>query len=157
MRNTNNQAVAINISPSVKELKYAGFWVRSLAFFLDLCLVYIPLSIVCVVTVDVDYMEADLFLRFILVILFKIIFGTYCGLFLSSSWQATPGKRAFGLYVIKQDGTKVSFLRGFFRCTIGYFFSNVIFGIGYIMVAFTKNKLSLHDVLLDTYVVKREG
>jgi uncharacterized RDD family membrane protein YckC len=64
---------------------------------------------------------------------------------LTSSWQATVGKRIMGIYVIKQDGNKLSFWRALGRTTIGYWLSTLLFFIGYIMVAFTEKKTALHD------------
>jgi uncharacterized RDD family membrane protein YckC len=40
--------------------------------------------------------------------LLGFVFGlAYYGLFAASAWQATPGKRLLGLYICKQDGTRL--------------------------------------------------
>jgi uncharacterized RDD family membrane protein YckC len=72
----------------------------------------------------------------------------------SSEWQATLGKRALGIAVTGVDGSRISFA----RATGRYFakwISAFIFGIGYIMAAFTERKQALHDMIADTLVIKR--
>ena len=71
----------------------------------------------------------------------------------SSSWQGTPGKKAFGMGVTDLDGNRISFG----RATGRYFakiISGIILGIGFLMVAFTERKQGLHDMLAGTLVYK---
>ncbi len=71
-----------------------------------------------------------------------------------SVWSTTVGKRVFGLRVLRSDRTKVSPLRALAR----YLASGVsflIFGVGYLMVAFRTDKRALHDIMCDTVVVRQ--
>ncbi|MBF8299209.1 MAG: domain containing protein, partial [Dehalococcoidia bacterium] len=71
-----------------------------------------------------------------------------------SVFGTTFGKRVFRLYVVRPDGSKASFWRALWRY-IAHGISALVFLIGYLMVAFRKDKRALHDLLADTYVVKR--
>lgn len=70
----------------------------------------------------------------------------------SSKWQATIGKRLFGLKVSTLDGEKVHFTRAFSRYFIMIFLSS-LFYIGYLMIFFTKRKQALHDLFAKTIVI----
>jgi uncharacterized RDD family membrane protein YckC len=70
--------------------------------------------------------------------------------------QATPGKMALGLKVVRPDGSAV----GLGRAAGRYFakiLSALILMIGYIMVAFDAQKRGLHDMICDTRVIKSRG
>lgn len=78
----------------------------------------------------------------------------YYAWFHASHAMATPGKMAVGIKVVRLDGDRISFARG-----IGRYFatilSGLIFGIGFLMAAFTERKQALHDMVCDTLVVDR--
>ena len=71
-----------------------------------------------------------------------------------SIWSTTLGKKAMGISVLRPDGSKVSFLRAFGRW-LAYIPSAFILFIGYLMVAFRRDKRALHDLICDTAVVYR--
>ena len=77
---------------------------------------------------------------------------TYSWLFLSR-YEATPGKMALGLKVVRADGSKLSTGR-----IIGRYFSemlsSMILLIGYIMAGFDEERRTLHDRICDTRVIK---
>lgn len=95
--------------------------------------------------------------------------------FMSSGWQATPGKRICGIHLMRTDGDRVGFFRAIWRqlSTVVYGFT---LGAGfvataatgwpiwtlvgllvtvflYMMVGTTKQKTGLHDLLAGTRVV----
>jgi uncharacterized RDD family membrane protein YckC len=74
--------------------------------------------------------------------------------FFLARYQATPGKMALGLKVVRADGSRLSTGR-----IIGRYFaetlSGLILGIGYIMAAFDEpERRTLHDRICDTRVIK---
>ena len=73
---------------------------------------------------------------------------------LVATWSTTLGKRIFGLYVVRNDGSKIGFCRAFAR-SLCYNISGLIFGIGFLMIAFSEDKRGLHDLICDTKVVYR--
>lgn len=73
--------------------------------------------------------------------------------FFLRKFDATPGKMALGLKVLRTDGTKLTVGR-----IIGRYFANVVsaltLSIGYIIAAFDDEKRALHDRMCDTRVIK---
>jgi uncharacterized RDD family membrane protein YckC len=68
---------------------------------------------------------------------------------------ATPGKRLFGLEVQGQDGRlPIGPGRAALRL-LGYMVSGLVFGIGFLMIAFGSG--GLHDQIAGTRVVRRKG
>ncbi len=88
-----------------------------------------------------------------------VTYGIACGigwlivLFGWAIWGTTPGKRAFNLYVTTDDGAQagIGFPRALAR-TVGYFASLLTLGIGFLMIAFSKSKRGLHDLIAGTSV-----
>ena len=150
-------AASISIAtPQLTEsIRYAGFWIRAVAFVID----GIILGLVLVVI-------ASLFLKrppeqgsglTALDVFFPIAIGiVYMAALWSSSIQATLGQKICGLRVIHAiHGDNISFMRGLGRA-LAMVLSGVLIGIGYLMVAFTERKRGLHDILAGTCVVKVE-
>ena len=69
-------------------------------------------------------------------------------------FQATPGKMALGLKVVRPNGDRVSYARA-----LGRYFAEILSGltlaIGYIIAAFDEEKRTLHDRICDTRVVRK--
>ncbi len=123
--------------------RYGGFWVRFVAFIVDVILIGIVDGILAAV---LDSTSLELTIGTVLGWLY------YAGME-SSSRQATIGKSLLGLRVTGMDGRRISFLRatGRYFATI---LSALVLFIGYIMVAFTEKKQGLHDLIAGTLVVK---
>lgn len=147
---------------------YAGFWLRLTACIIDLLILNAATLIIMVPLAPVFFgtrpprpplSGANIrpaAMLFIATIWTLWIVGTwlYFAFFESSSWQGTPGKRALGLFVTDMQGRRISFVRATGRF-FGKFLSSLILLIGYFMVAFTKKKQGLHDMLADCLVLRR--
>ncbi len=135
----------------------AGFWIRFVAALID-GLIYgfvwfiisMPLSAAMLASGQVPH-ASDMPLSPLNVISTTISFAIEAA-FLSSAWQATPGKRILGIYVIREDGGRLTFANAFGRC-LAKLLSYVILFVGYIMAAFTREKVALHDLLASTRVI----
>ena len=83
-----------------------------------------------------------------------LLAASYYAYFHASSSQATLGKMAVGIKVVRSDGHRITLARG-----IGRYFatwlSSLIVGIGFLMAAFTERKQGLHDMICDTLVVDK--
>jgi len=76
----------------------------------------------------------------------------YFALCESSAWQATAGKLALGIRVTDLDGRRI----GFAKASARYFaklLSAFILFVGFLMVAWTRRKQGLHDMLAGTLVL----
>jgi len=154
------------------ERSYAGFWIRFVAIIIDYLIVG-ALSAFVIVPVlgavgimgsmgdfsEIGEMDEGLLAGMIaaltgtLALVNLVVNWLYFALMESSSWQATLGKRAVGVKVINEQGSRVSFITATIRY-IGKIVSGAILLIGYIMAAFTAKKQALHDMIATTYVVK---
>jgi uncharacterized RDD family membrane protein YckC len=123
-------------------MRYAGFWKRFVAYVIDI----IPLFFIGIVLAMIsgqDLLDPDATSGLGFTDLIGLIIGVvyYAG-FESSSWQATPGKRAMGMIVTDTNGRRISPLRA-----VGRYFAKIpsamILLIGFIMVAFTDRKQGL--------------
>lgn len=139
-------------TPPVYEspIEYAGFWRRVAASFFDNAVttfVGLGLGIILVIfNIPIPQIISN--------IVPLLIFWLYFSLMESSDKQATVGKRILGIQVAGIDGNKISFLRATGR-TFAKILSVITLGIGFLMVAFTKKKQGLHDMVSETVVVKR--
>lgn len=77
----------------------------------------------------------------------------YYGYFTAGPWQATPGKRALGLYVIRTDGAPIG--RGLaIGRYLAYFLSALPLFYGFLMILWRDEKQGLHDIVCKTRVVR---
>ena len=128
--------------------KYAGFWVRAAALFVDgLFLVVLQLLI------SLSNAGTESLLWKSAISLF-IPWGY--AVFMITTYQATLGKMAVGLRVLRANGERVGLGRALLREVVGKFISSIILGIGYLMVAWTGKKQGLHDKIADTVVVEND-
>lgn len=151
-------ATIIATASPMDEHKYAGFWIRVVAYLIDsilLITVQSVLSLLISLTIGMLGIATDgdpaintviwLF-GAVLSISYAVFFTGYCG--------QTPGKMALRIKVIRTDGSPISYGRAALREVPGKFISSILFGIGYLMVAFDSRKQGLHDKIADTFVIK---
>lgn len=166
--------------PPSQGVKYAGFWRRFVAYIIDNFIVgfiqqivILPFFIILggfgmifegdIIVEDFSYSEFPddfaLAVAFMGVLLSMALFSIvsqwlYFSLMESSKYQGTLGKIALNIKVVDYQGGRISFL----RATGRYFskiISAIIFMIGYIMAGFTAKKQALHDIIAETYVIKK--
>lgn len=152
---------------------YAGFWKRVLAYILDVIVLLIPGKLIegafgvkaaqevlkqaaLSAAGDPQAMMAAQ-MHFITTMwpayLFSFVLAWwYYALCESSAWQATVGKLALGIRVTDMDGRRLSLGRALIRYP-AMILSSLILCIGYIMVAFTRRKQGLHDLIAGTLVL----
>jgi uncharacterized RDD family membrane protein YckC len=142
---------------------YAGFWIRFLAALIDGLIVGFSSAAVQAILFPAlrpsmslaGRTSSVMALAGIGYLVGMAIGATYEGLFVSKL-GATPGKMVLGLRVVRPDGGPVSLGRA-----VGRYFakilSAIILLIGYIMAAFDKEKRALHDMIVDTRVIKKQS
>jgi uncharacterized RDD family membrane protein YckC len=154
--------------------EYAGFWIRFIAYIIDSIvigflefLIVLPFLGLLGVQVfelstirDLENADPELMIPVIasaitgLGLTVLLITWFYYALFQSSSRQATIGKMALNLKVTDANGERLTFARASLR----YFskiLSSLFLMIGYIMAGFTEKKQALHDMIANTYVVRK--
>lgn len=132
---------------------YGGFWRRFFAFFIDIVVVVIILEILLRILGYPTESEANITFRQNGLQNFAIL-TAYFVLMEISSLQGTIGKMVFGLKVTNENGKRISFLKSLIR-NVSKLISSLILNIGFLMIAFTKRKQGLHDIIAKCLVVKR--
>lgn len=90
-------------------------------------------------------------------VLLALLPALYFILFESSRLQATPGKRLCRLKVVTLLGERISLPRAVVRFAVKAFLSFPLLYIGVLMVAFTRRKQGLHDLIAGTLVVRHDA
>lgn len=135
-------------------LSYASFWVRFVALLIDGLFMWILSALILLLlglplSPELNDYEGRLKLNFISIVASWLY---YAG-FESSSYQATPGKQAMGIFVTDTEGYSISFARASTRY-FGRLLSGLTLLLGYIMAAFTERRQALHDLIAKTLVLK---
>ena len=145
-------------------IAYAGFWLRGAAYILDSFMLGLVVGLVILVPlIRRGAIPADnpwvLFTgtsRQIVAIQLLVTMASwlYFASFESSKWQATPGKRAFGLRVTDLQGRPIGFARASGRY-FGKIISGTLFMIGFAIAGITPRKQALHDIISRCLVLRK--
>jgi uncharacterized RDD family membrane protein YckC len=149
------------------EVVQAGFWKRTAAYLIDGMLVGIVSQVIQMVLLIGIGLSSGLggasagfntpasVIMLLMVYLLPVTMAAlYFGLFHASTKQATLGKMAVGIKVVRSDGRRISLGRGIGRY-LGFLVSSLTLCIGFLMAAFTERKQALHDMMCDTLVVDK--
>jgi len=157
----------------MNEVRYAGFWIRFLASLLDTLFLALPVGIVIYFLSDGNWFDFSQYQQNIMMamsgnthaldsqpktslkweLLFEIATLIVTMLFWKKWRGATPGKRFVGIKIVDASSyedidNQQAIIRSF-----GYIASTFSFLIGFLMVAFRRDKRGLHDLLAGTIVV----
>jgi uncharacterized RDD family membrane protein YckC len=148
---------------SKAQVPYAGFWLRLVAYAIDILL----LSIVIEIFIFNPLMPRagisnpwEMFHKHgrqvdAINLLVIMVEWCYFALLESSAWQASVGKKLLGLYVVDEHGKKVSFARASGRFFAMAALSPLTLGLSDLMGAFTPKKQMLHDMIAKCLVLKK--
>ena len=136
-----------------------GFVFRALAFLIDFLVVVFPLVFLWVMVGQPVPENFDQILEpppgydrlQVLVLFINMAYHTGMITYLAT----TVGKRAFGLYVVRTDGSRVGFVRALARHFLTALSANLTLGIIFLFVLFREDRRSVHDLICDTVVVRR--
>lgn len=157
----------IQDSASAETVK-AGFWRRLPAFIIDNIILQILTEIIITpLKLNLDINETsfasiediiqnlDTFIIYGLsaIAIFMAISCFYFTLFHGSTGQ-TIGKKITGVKVVPAIGGVMTYKKAFVRY-IGYGISEIPLFLGFLWIAFDKNKQGWHDKIAGTYVVKQ--
>jgi uncharacterized RDD family membrane protein YckC len=140
-------------------LRYAGFWVRFIAYLID----YIPLSLLAAVTKVSGVTSTCTSDAGVSICNYQVngtglgIVTGVLGLYWVITWSqlgGSLGQKALGLRVVNAaDGNHINIGRALLRF-IGYIISAIPFGIGLIWTGFDPQKQGWHDKIAGTFVVR---
>ncbi len=156
------------------EVRYAGFWTRFVASFLDTLFLALPVAIVIYFLSDGNWFDFSQYKQNIAYAMngnaskalasqpqttlkWELLFQASVLLVSIVFWRrfkgATPGKKFVRIKIVDAktlhdiDNTQA------ITRSIGYIASTLAFLIGFLMVAFRKDKRGLHDLLAGTVVI----
>ena len=127
-----------NEMSSPQPANYAGFWIRFVAYLIDVVIIMIPSMIII-------FVGQPSLLQLIISIGYFIYFP-------SSEYMATPGKMALGLVITDEHGNRIGAGTAAVRY-IGIIIASIPLGIGLFIIGFTEKRMGLHDMIARTRVV----
>ncbi len=143
-------------------LPKAGFWLRSVAFLVDAAVVAALASagwllVGAAVLIGGGLSSTPEFaqewLEWVAATTLSILI-VVCYFTVFVAWRGqTPGKMLLGLRILRATGEEVTFAQALIRW-MAQGLGALLFGIGFLMVAFSRRKQGLHDKLAGTYVVR---
>ncbi len=139
---------------SATDRQYAGFWRRLAAYIIDHILLGLVgwFLIVAGMSGFGGISAISIFAFIPMIFSWYLVRWLYFSLMENSVTQATLGKMALGIIVTDNSYNRISFGRA-----TGRFFAKLIsqytIYIGYIIIAFTKKKQGLHDMIASTLVI----
>ncbi len=152
-------------SASVVEggVKFAGFWIRLLAFAVDGALALAAIrSVALIAGINVGLVllaqgyPSSIFRGWFSIGLAAaaslsvvLFYWTY---FPSRASQATPGKRMCAIHIVRVDGRRVTLWLALGRL-FSYFLATIPGAVGFLMIPWTDQRKGLHDIICATRVV----
>ena len=144
-----------------------SFWLRAVAYILDTLVIVLPLVFLWAIlgqplpessgTLS-EQISQQLtnptpgFERLqIMVLVTTLVYDTA----LITLWATTLGKRAFGLYVVRTDGSRIGPGRALLRHILTAVSANLTFGFIFLFAAFRADRRGVHDLICDTVVIRR--
>jgi uncharacterized RDD family membrane protein YckC len=143
-------------------LPRAGFWLRGAAFLVDVAAVALLATAAAVLVwmavqagghfssapeASLESLESAA-----TILLTTLLEACYFTLFVGLRGQ-TPGKTLLRLKIVRVTGEEVGYARALVRW-IGQGMSFLVLGLGFLMIAFSREKQGLHDKIAGTYVVR---
>ena len=160
----------------MNEVRYAGFWIRAVASLLDTIALALPVAIVIYFLSDGNWFDFSQYQQNIEMamsgninalktqpqtslkweLLFEISVLAITAIFWRRWRGATPGKRFVHIKIV--DSKTLADINNKQAATrsIGYIASILSVLIGFMMIAFRKDKRGLHDLLAGTSVIYDE-
>ena len=158
----------------MNDIRYAGFWIRFFASFLDTLFLALPVAIAIYFLSDGNWFDfaqyqqnmqyamsgnatkalssqPDMSLKWELLFEISVLLVTI--LFWRRWRGATPGKRFVHIKIVDAKTFQDIDNRQAITRSLGYIVSTFALLIGFIMVAFRKDKRGLHDLLASTVVI----
>lgn len=125
---------------------------RFLAHLIDVTFLSFIIYLMTTILPFYDYNRAIIFKE----ISYLILSTTYYIYFTASNWQATIGKKILGIKVVNKNMEKLS-LKESLKRYIGYYFSYISAGLGFLILFTNQQKQALQDKIAKTYVISVKG
>ena len=134
---------------------YAGFWMRFVAYLIDMIVIYAISSLLNTFSFGLLNKKLDFPILGEESLSYVIVMFTY---FISMTYffSQTLGKMIMKIKVETNKGDKLGLMDVVYREVVGRLLTIFLVYIPYLAVAFTNKKKGLHDYIADTIVVKED-
>jgi len=134
---------------------YAGFWIRFVAYVIDMIVIYAVASLLNTISFGLLNKQVDFPILGEESLSYVIVMFTY---FISMTYffSQTLGKMIMKIKVETNRGDKLNLADVVYRELVGRLLTIFLAYIPYIAVAFINKKKGLHDFIADTVVVKED-
>ena len=143
---------AVNIMDN--DLKYVGFWKRTVAGLVDTFLIILVTLPILIWVYGIEYLNNEHMEKGSFDFIINYVFPTIAVILLWKYYQATPGKMIFKATIVDAKTGGNPSLRQLIIRYLGYIISTIPLGLGIFWVAFDKKKQGFHDKLANTVVVQ---
>jgi uncharacterized RDD family membrane protein YckC len=143
---------------------YASFWKRLFAYLIDSAIVGFIVGVPagCLGGIAPLFMtEMDEELLVFVIVIIALIVGLWAViasiLYFAIMWSRTGqtlGKKLLGIKVVTAEWVPPSFWRAAGRAVIGYWLSDLVFGLGFLWMLWDDYQQCWHDKLFGTYVIE---
>lgn len=160
----------------MKNIKYAGFLIRVIASIVDTVVLALPIAIVIYVLSDGSWFNFSQYQQnmqmamggnlhaldkqpetsFTWELIFEISVLIVTILFWKRWRGATPGKKFVHIKIVDAKSFQDIDNKQSLTRSLGYIPSTLLFGLGFLLIAFRKDKRALHDLLANTAVIYEE-
>ena len=161
---------------SKAEVRYAGFWIRFIASFLDTLFLALPVAIIIYFLSDGNWFDFTQYQQnlqmamsgnphaldnqprtsFTWELIFEIAVLVVTVIFWDKWRGATPGKKFLHIKIVDAQTFQDITNKQAITRSLGYIPSTLLFCIGFLMVGFRNDKKALHDLLANTAVIYDE-
>lgn len=135
---------------------FAGIRLRLIAAYIDGTISALPITFLlwyAATSLSIPILVQRLFFLLIVWILFFIIINLLHEIFFTHYFGGPIGKLLTGLKVVNENGNYLSLKRSIFRHTVGYQFSAILFGLGFLAIIKDPQKQAWHDKAVGSKVI----
>lgn len=157
-------------------IRYAGFFIRAMASFIDTLALALPVGFVIYFLSGGEWFDFSTYQQNLQMamngnanalsnqpttslkweLLFEVSVLVVTMLFWKNSKGGTPGKKLLHIKVVDAKTFQDISNKQAITRSLGYIPSTLLFGVGFLMVLFRKDKRTLHDLLAQTAVIYEE-
>ena len=128
-----------------QSVEYMGFWIRLAALFIDVILLMVVSLLIRLALGESTFVSL---LNLVINIGYAVILTAWRG--------QTVGKMILGIQVVDGQGNIPGIGAVLLREVVGKFLSSIALGLGYLWVAWDREKRGWHDHIAGTYVVRKQ-
>ena len=138
----------------VQQYKYAGFWVRTGAIFIDAILIGIVTLPILIGIYGIEYLGSDKFIEGSFDFLFSWVLPAIGTILFWMYKCATPGKMAVRLKIVDAKTGNTPTVGQLIGRYFAYLISTLPICLGFLWIVWDKKKQGWHDKLSGTVVIQ---